>query len=64
MKTGELTGKVLATVHNVRHYLDFMRHLRQAIGSGALRDFEAFADLRESGLDAPQEGAQQRDGRR
>jgi queuine tRNA-ribosyltransferase len=43
-RCGELTGPVLATHHNLRHYLDFMEELRQAIASGALGDWaEAFA---------------------
>jgi queuine tRNA-ribosyltransferase len=37
-RCGELTGPVLATLHNVRYYLDFMADLRQAIGLGALKD--------------------------
>ena len=35
-RCGEITGPVLATQHNLRHYLDFMKELRQAIASGAL----------------------------
>jgi queuine tRNA-ribosyltransferase len=36
MRAGELTGPVLATLHNLRYYLDFMGELRQAIALGAL----------------------------
>jgi len=36
MRSGELTGAVLATQHNVRYYLDFVMHLREAIASGTL----------------------------
>lgn len=36
IRSGELTGAVLATMHNVRYYLDFMGQLRQAIRSGTL----------------------------
>ena len=36
VRTGELTGAVLATQHNVRYYLDFVAHLREAIASGRL----------------------------
>ncbi len=36
LRSGELTGAVLATVHNLHHYLDFMRDIRQAIRSGKL----------------------------
>jgi queuine tRNA-ribosyltransferase len=35
IRTGELTGTVLATQHNIRFFLDFMRDLREAIASGA-----------------------------
>lgn len=34
VRSGEWTGGVLATLHNLRFYLDFMRDLRQAISSG------------------------------
>lgn len=36
VRAGELTGAVLATMHNIRYYLDFMGQLRQAIRSGIL----------------------------
>ncbi len=35
VRAGELTGAVLATLHNLRFYLDFMADLRQAIVSGS-----------------------------
>jgi queuine tRNA-ribosyltransferase len=35
-RTGEVTGKVLATVHNVRVYLDFMERTRKALEFGRL----------------------------
>ena len=38
-RCGEITGKVLATEHNVRFYLDFMAGLRRAIADGALAEF-------------------------
>jgi queuine tRNA-ribosyltransferase len=41
MRAGELTGAVLATLHNLRFYLDFMSDLRQAIALGALADLAA-----------------------
>jgi len=41
LRTGELTGKVLATLHNLRFYLDFMQDLREAIASGSLADLAA-----------------------
>ena len=34
LRQGELTGTVLATVHNLWFFLDFMRQLREAIASG------------------------------
>ena len=40
-RAGELTGPVLATLHNLRFYLDFMGDLRQAIGLGALTNRSA-----------------------
>jgi queuine tRNA-ribosyltransferase len=36
VKAGELTGAVLATLHNLRLYLDFMAQLRQALEAGEL----------------------------
>jgi queuine tRNA-ribosyltransferase len=38
MRAGELTAAVLATLHNLRFYLDFMESLRQAITLGTLSD--------------------------
>lgn len=35
-RSGEITGPVLVTAHNLRFYLDFMGDLREAIASGAL----------------------------
>ncbi len=37
-RAGELTAAVLATLHNLRFYLDFMASLRQAITLGTLSD--------------------------
>ncbi len=34
LRQGELTGTVLATLHNLWFFLDFMRQLREAIASG------------------------------
>lgn len=34
VRSGEITGQVLATVHNLSFYLDFMAEIRQAIASG------------------------------
>ncbi len=40
-RCGEITGKVLATEHNVCFYLDFMAGLRRAIAGGELAAFAA-----------------------
>lgn len=54
-RSGELTAAVLATLHNVRFYLDFMASLRQAITLGTLSDFaEGFA-TRSAGSNPPWE---------
>jgi queuine tRNA-ribosyltransferase len=42
-RCGELTAPVLATLHNLRFYLDFMADIRQAIGLGALTDLGTLA---------------------
>ncbi|MCP3956583.1 MAG: tRNA guanosine(34) transglycosylase Tgt [bacterium] len=39
IRAGELTGPVLATIHNVRYYLDFMADLRECVELGTLTDF-------------------------
>jgi queuine tRNA-ribosyltransferase len=36
IRSGEITGQVLATLHNVRYFLDFMGDIRQAVVSGSL----------------------------
>jgi tRNA-guanine family transglycosylase len=38
VRAGEITGAVLATLHNVRYYLDFMAALREGIRLGTLAD--------------------------
>ena len=38
IRAGELTGAVLATIHNVRYYLDFMADLREGVELGTLAD--------------------------
>lgn len=43
IRTGELTGAVLATRHNLRFYLDFMADLREAIAAGSVADLAARA---------------------
>ena len=45
-RTKELTGPVLATLHNVRFYLDFVADLRKAIASGSLENRAAWAASR------------------
>lgn len=37
IRSGEITGKVLATLHNLTFYLDFMSDLRQAIELGTFQ---------------------------
>jgi len=37
--TGEMLGRVLNTIHNLAHYLDTMRRVRDAIQSGNLQAF-------------------------
>lgn len=38
-RTGEVTAHVLATLHNLRYYLDFVGDLRKATAAGELADF-------------------------
>ncbi|MDH3745784.1 MAG: tRNA guanosine(34) transglycosylase Tgt [Acidobacteriota bacterium] len=40
-RCGEITAQVLATLHNIRFYLDFANGLREAIASGDLAEFAA-----------------------
>ncbi len=40
VRAGEMTGAVLATIHNVRYYLDFMADLREGVELGTLADLE------------------------
>jgi queuine tRNA-ribosyltransferase len=51
-RCGELTAAVLATLHNLRYYLDFMADLRQAIQLGALTELASLA-RRSTGEDLP-----------
>jgi queuine tRNA-ribosyltransferase len=51
-RAGELTAAVLATLHNLRFYLDFMAGLRQSIGLGALTEMASLA-RRNAGEDPP-----------
>jgi queuine tRNA-ribosyltransferase len=52
-RAGELTAPVLATLHNLRFYLDFLADLRQAIGLGTLPDMASLA-CRTAGGDPPE----------
>ncbi|MFL6262515.1 MAG: tRNA guanosine(34) transglycosylase Tgt [Thermoanaerobaculia bacterium] len=52
-RAGELTAPVLATLHNLRFYLDFMADLRQAIKLGTLPDMASLA-CRTAGGDPPE----------
>jgi queuine tRNA-ribosyltransferase len=52
-RAGELTAPVLATLHNLRFYLDFMADLRQAIKLGTLTDMASLA-CRTAGGDPPE----------
>ena len=45
IKSGELTGKVLATLHNIRYYLDFMVKLREGVQLGILDGISSEIDL-------------------
>ncbi len=51
-RCGELTGAVLATLHNLQHYLDFMRDLRQATASGRLTDWTEANSLSNAAAEA------------
>jgi queuine tRNA-ribosyltransferase len=53
MLAGEVTAAVLATVHNLRHYLDLMADLRQAIASGSLPALAVEIARREGLADPP-----------
>jgi queuine tRNA-ribosyltransferase len=53
-RAGELTAAVLATLHNLRFYLDFMADLRQAIQLGALTEAASLAS-RATGEDPPED---------
>jgi queuine tRNA-ribosyltransferase len=41
VRSGEITGAVLASLHNLRFYLDFMVEVREAIASGRLAQLAA-----------------------
>ena len=52
-RAGEVTAAVLATVHNLRYYLDFMGALRQAIALGSLTEVADRFAVRSEGEDLP-----------
>ncbi|HET6345121.1 MAG TPA: tRNA guanosine(34) transglycosylase Tgt, partial [Myxococcota bacterium] len=52
-RAGELTAPVLATLHNLRFYLDFMADLRQSIQLGTLPELASLA-CRTAGEGAPE----------
>lgn len=54
-RAGEITAQVLATLHNLRFYLDFMGGLRQAIELGTLTDLAAKFAIRSPGEDLPED---------
>jgi queuine tRNA-ribosyltransferase len=55
-RAGELTAPVLATLHNLRFYLDFMADLRQAIELGTSTEMASLA-CRTTGGDPPEDPA-------
>ncbi|HEY0514382.1 MAG TPA: tRNA guanosine(34) transglycosylase Tgt [Thermoanaerobaculia bacterium] len=52
-RAGELTAPVLATLHNLRFYLDFMADIRQSIELGTLTQMASLA-CRTAGGDPPE----------
>jgi len=61
VRAGDLTGAVLATLHNLRYYLDFMAELRQAITLGTLTELAESLATRSAGDDpGPNDPLEQR----
>jgi queuine tRNA-ribosyltransferase len=56
VRSREITGMVLATVHNLRFYLDFMGDLREAIASGRLAERVAEVSSAEPETTTPSSG--------
>jgi queuine tRNA-ribosyltransferase len=56
IRSAEITGAVLATLHNLRFFLDFMAELRQSLTSGTLAEYAADA-LRRLGDEGQPEDA-------
>jgi queuine tRNA-ribosyltransferase len=46
MRWDALTGQVLATLHNLRYYLDFMERVRQSIAAGKLAELATRLECR------------------
>ncbi len=61
VRAGELTGAVLASLHNLRFYLDFMAEVREAIASGRLAELAATVAARYAADSAAE--STRRDGR-
>jgi queuine tRNA-ribosyltransferase len=58
MRWDELTGQTLATLHNLRFYLDFMERVRQSIAAGELAQLAARLEIHpDSGSTAAVAGA-------
>jgi queuine tRNA-ribosyltransferase len=56
-RSGEVTAKIFATLHNLRFYLDFMRDLREAIASGSLAELLSSIEAAYAGNGADQPGS-------
>jgi queuine tRNA-ribosyltransferase len=48
IRSNEITGQVLATVHNLWYYLDFMADIREACASGKLAELASPASVRDA----------------
>ncbi len=57
VRAGEITAAVLATLHNIRFFLDFMAELRQALASGSFAQFAADAVRQQGGEGLAEEPA-------
>lgn len=53
IRSGEITGHVLATVHNLSFYLDFMADIREACASGTLAALAGPASVRSTSAESP-----------
>ena len=57
IRSGEITGAVLATRHNIRFYLDFVQQLREAISSESLAAFASRFRSGQAASDSPIESS-------